>query len=88
MSGWSDKDGLDDFGRRVKKLIEEVVPEFGEAVVWRMERQTVENPHPTIVVTARGADREFSVPREDEPHITDEQIRELLRGHVRLALYG
>jgi len=89
MSGFSEKDWLDDFARRVKKLMEEVVQESGEAVEWEMLPISANNGHPRIVVTARGARREFQIDQEEQAlGTTDEQIKESLRGHLRFALHG
>jgi hypothetical protein len=88
VTGYDRDSRLDDYGRRVKALMEEVVRDYEVPVVWRIEPQTVENPHPTIVITARDTDRGLPIPKEDRLHITDDQIRELLGEHIQRALYG
>lgn len=89
MSGWSDKDWLDDFARCVKKLMEEVVAESGEKVEWEMVPISANDRHPNIVVTARGKKRQFQIDQEEQAlGTTDEQIKEKLRGHLRFALHG
>jgi hypothetical protein len=89
MSGFSEKDWLDDFGRRVKKLMEEVVAESGETVEWEMLPILANNRHPNIVVTARGQRRQFQIDDEEQALGTsDEQIKEMLRGHLRFAMHG
>lgn len=89
MSGWSDKDWLDDFARRVKKLMADVVTESGETVEWEMLPISANNRHPNIVVSARGGKHRFQIDQEEQAlGTTDEQIKEMLRGHLRLALHG
>jgi short-subunit dehydrogenase involved in D-alanine esterification of teichoic acids len=89
MTGWSDKDWLDDFARRVRKLMEEVVAESGEAVDWEMLPISANDRHPNIVVNARGARRQFQIDQEEQALGTsDEQIKVMLRGHLRFALIG
>jgi len=89
MSGFSEKDWLDDFGRRVKKLMEEVVAESGETVEWEMLPISANSRHPNIVVTARGQRRQFQIDYEEQALGTsDEQIKEMLRGHLRFAMHG
>jgi hypothetical protein len=89
MGGFSETDWLDDFARRVKKLMVEVVAESGEKVEWEMLPISANNRHPQIVVTARGGRRQFQIDYEEQAlGTTDEQIKEMLRGHLRFAVHG
>jgi hypothetical protein len=89
MSGFGEKDWLDDFARRVKRLMEEVARDSGARVEWEMLPISANNRHPRIIVTARGARHEFQIDQEEQAlGTTDEQIKDLLRGHLRLALHS
>jgi hypothetical protein len=89
MSDFSEKDWLDDFARRVKKLMVEVVAESVEKVEWEMLPISANNRHPQILVSARGARRQFQIDDEEQAlGTTDEQIKEKLRRHLRFALHG
>jgi hypothetical protein len=89
MSGFSEADWLDDFARRVKKLMEEVVEESGERVKWEMLPISQNNRHPQIVVEPHEARRQFQIDYEEQAlGTTDEQIKDMLRAHLRFALHG
>ena len=60
-------------------LMEVVVAESGEKVEWEMLPISANNRHPQIVVTARGARRQFQIDYEEQAlGTTDEQIKDLL----------
>lgn len=85
MTGFSDHDWLDDFTRRVKKLMEEVVAGVGEAVDWKILPISQGNRHARFVVTVDGEEHRFQVDQEEQAFgTTDEQIR----GHCGLTCYS
>jgi hypothetical protein len=87
MSGWSEKDWLDDFARRVKQLMEEVVAEAGLNIEWTMGPITANDRHPRITVAVGDNKPSFQIDQEEQAlGTTDEQIKDMLRKHLGFAL--
>jgi hypothetical protein len=84
MSGYSDTDNLDDFGRRIRDLFTAVVGETPEPLDWEMGPQTAEIPHARVLMRVNGRKPWFQIPQE-ESWQSDEQIKDRMRGHIRLA---
>jgi hypothetical protein len=87
MANYDDKEGLDDYGRKIRTFVTEELEKIGRSgAKWWMERQTAEIPHPRVHVEVAGVDRWFQIDQEEQAlGTTDEQLRESIRGHLRFA---
>lgn len=77
---------LDEFGRRVERLMTEVVAELEQPVDWRMGEQTFENPHARILMYVNDGKPWFQIDREEEAlNTSDEELKERMRRHIHHA---
>lgn len=87
MSGFSVVDGLDDFARRVKRLMREVVAERREEVEWKTLPISSNDRDPAITVNVRGEKRNLKIEQKMAMRgVTDEEIKVELRGQLRFIL--
>ena len=87
MSGFSGVDGLDDFARRVKRLMREVVADRREEAEWQMLPISSNDRDPTIAVNVRGEKRNLKIEQKMAMRgVTDEEIKVELRGQLRFIL--
>ena len=87
MTGFSTNDWLDDFTRRVRDLMKEVVAEMDRPVEWKILRITQTNPHARFVAIVDGEERKFQIDQEEQVlGTTNEQIKEKLRDHLGVVI--
>ena len=71
---------------RVERLLRDEVVKLGRSdIEVRMLAITAEDRNPTFVITTPVAIREGSVAHEDARLLPEEELRELLRAHLREA---
>ena len=77
---------LDDYGRWIRDLTREALTEIGkpDSDLVRVV-QSAEQPAPNVTIATPLGERTFQIDREEIVVSSREQIREMVRRHVRFA---